>query len=143
MSRVAALLMLVLCTVGCGKTDPLKRIEVSGSVTYNGTPIADGDITFFPEAGTNAPPGSGDIRAGAYRLTGRTGLVAGTYSVRINSYREFASKELSPGGLDRPQSIGGTNKEQILPVKFNAKTTIEKITISGDAPVTKDFTLKD
>ncbi|MCC7419283.1 MAG: hypothetical protein IT428_03270 [Planctomycetaceae bacterium] len=135
---------LMCCTLaGCSKSESLQRAEVSGTVTWKDQPIEDGEIVFTPDESTKAPPGSGVIKDGKYQLVGRSALVNGTYSVQIRAFGKELSKELSPGGLDRPQSVGISNKEQILPEKFNTKSTIEKVTINGTAPVTKNFDLKE
>ena len=48
--KVATLLALLLFSIGCEDAGP----ALSGSVTYNGAPVADGYITFTPvESGTS------------------------------------------------------------------------------------------
>ncbi|MDB5340208.1 MAG: hypothetical protein JWN70_5827 [Planctomycetaceae bacterium] len=135
----------VLFVVGCGGTES-KRIGVSGNVTYNGEPIEDGEISFFPEPGTEAPPSSALIEDGKYSIAPRWELIPGTYQIRVLSYKVSLQDSKLPGGaLDRPPSPGGIElKEQLLPAKFNTKSTIDKLTVkSGQGAVKKDYDLRD
>lgn len=137
--------VLMLFAAGCGNSGP-ERIGVSGQVTYNGEPIEDGEIAFFPEAGTEAPPTSTTIIEGKYQLPPKWALMPGTYTVAIRSYRvSLKDKNLPGGNLDRPPPPGGIEiKDQLLPEKFNTKSTIEKLTVaSGQAPVKQDYDLRD
>lgn len=141
---VVCLSLVTVLFIGCGKSGGPERFEVSGKVTFNGEPIADGDITFQPTEGSNAPTASGTIKNGLYKLEGEFGVAAGTYEVRINSYRASAPGDrMLPGGdLDMPPETPGVpSRDQILPEKFNTKSTIEKITLSGKTE--KNFDLKE
>lgn len=146
MRRLSWLLSVaVMCSVGCGESGP-ERIGLSGEVSYNGEPIEDGEIAFHPVDGTEAPPTSTLIMDGKYKLPPKWELVPGTYKVMVRSYRISASDGKLPGStLDRPPPPGGIEvKDQLLPEKFNTKSTIEKFTVSaGDPPVEKNFELKD
>lgn len=131
--------------IGCGEAGP-ERISVSGEVTYNGDPIEDGEIAFFPDEGTSAPPSSAPITEGKYKLPPQWALVPGTYRVAIRSYRvSLQSKMLPGGGLDRPPTSGGIeHKEQLLPAKFNTKSTLEPLTVqSGQGAIEQNYDLKD
>lgn len=138
--------VVVMGVVGCGESGP-ERIGMSGIVTYNGEPIEDGEISFQPVEGTQAPPTSTTIVDGKYQLPEKWALVPGTYQVAVRSYRASYDNDAKlPGStLDRPPASGGIEvKEQLLPDKFNAKSTIEKVTVkSGQAPAEKNFDLKD
>ena len=131
--------------VGCGQSGP-ERIGMSGTVTYNGEPIEDGEISFQPVAGTQAPPTSTTITEGKYKLPAKWALVPGTYQVSILSYRPSEKDEILPGStLDRPPPSGGIEvKDQLLPETVQYKSTIERVTIeSGQPPLEQDFDLID
>ncbi|MDB5391702.1 MAG: hypothetical protein JWM11_7348 [Planctomycetaceae bacterium] len=135
----------VLCFAGCSERGP-ERVGMSGEVTYNGDPIEDGEISFLPDVGTDAPPTSTTIVEGKYELPAKWALVPGTYKVSVNSYKVSLNDGNLPGStLDRPPPPSGiVVKEQLLPEKFNTKSTIEKLTVkSGQAAFTQDFDLKD
>ncbi|HEY0982453.1 MULTISPECIES: hypothetical protein [unclassified Schlesneria] len=129
---------------GCGEAG-LERIGMHGMVTYNGEPIEDGEISFQPVEGTKAPPTSAIITEGRYQLPAKWALVPGTYQVAVVSYRVALDDKLPGGALDRPPPSGGIEvKDQLLPEKFNTKSTIERITVeSGQGPVEQNFDLVD
>ena len=47
---VAMVLLSVSAWPGCGESNPLGRRGVSGTVKFNGEPVAKGNITFTPMA---------------------------------------------------------------------------------------------
>jgi hypothetical protein len=138
------LLAGIACLSGCGTSD---RAEVYGKVSLNGKPIEDGDISFFPEPGTPAAQSSAPIKNGEYRIGEEWGLVAGSYQVRINAYRPSTDKSnmLAGGFLDKPPTTPGIpNKEQFLPKKFNAESTLDKLVVqSGQASIEQNYDLKE
>jgi hypothetical protein len=95
---VAAIsLPLTATIVGCGSDDGLgKRYPVYGTVTYNGTPLAKGKISFVPEDAKEAGVGaSGTIENGEYKLsTGgeSDGARAGKYKVTITAKEDATEK---------------------------------------------------
>ncbi|MBI3467451.1 MAG: hypothetical protein HY000_30955 [Planctomycetes bacterium] len=137
------LLIGLACFAGCGTSD---RAEISGKVTLNGTPIEDGDISFFPEPGSAAAQSSAPIKDGEYRISEEWGLVAGSYQVRINAYRPSTDKSnmLAGGFLDKPPTTPGIpNREQFLPKKFNAESTLEKLVVPpGETTIEQNYDLK-
>ena len=137
--------MFALAVFGCGEKGP-ELIGLSGEVTYNGEPIKDGEISFSPDVGTAAPPTSTPITNGKFQLPSKWALNPGTYNVAIRAYKPSENDGKLPGsGLDRPPSPGGIPmKDQLLPAKFNTKSTIEKLTVTkGQAAITKKYELKD
>jgi len=91
----ALLLMAVslFALTGCG-SDP-RGLEVSGTVTYKGTPVPAGDIQFVPEAGNTGPPGRAVIVNGKYNTsdTGGQGTVGGPHQVIINGFDGIAKPD--------------------------------------------------
>lgn len=139
-SFVGPILAYMLCSlttvIGCGPGGAPKT-EIFGKVTFNGTAIEEGDIAFHPEQGTGLAS-SGPISKGEYKLTGPSGLMPGTYGVRVNAYRK--GKPID-SNLDLPPDPNP--KEQFLPQKFNTKSTIEKLVVGeGSSKVEKNFDLK-
>jgi hypothetical protein len=138
-------LSLPLCS-GCSGEKQLERAEVFGKVDYNGKPIVEGEITFQPDENTSAPITSGSIIDGEYRVNGKFGVVPGTYVVSVRAYRPLpkSSDFLSPGGLDRPKSVGIVVRDQFLPEKFNTKSSIPKFTVaSGQKSIEQNFELHE
>ena len=126
---------------GCGGASGPEKVTLSGKVTYQGKPLEDGDISFRPVPGTNAPPTSTVIKNGHYTAGDRAAIASGTFNVQINGYKKREGAVKDSAGIERP---GVDNREQILPEKFNTKSTIEQVTIvKGKSSQTKDFDLKD
>lgn len=142
--RILFVVLTLTGLTGCGESGP-ERIGMSGMVTYNGEPIEDGEISFQPVAGTKAPPTSAIITEGRYQLPAKWALVPGTYQVSVLSYRVALDDKLPGSTLDRPPPSGGIEvKDQLLPEKFNTKSTIEKVTVeSGQGPIEQNFDLVD
>jgi hypothetical protein len=78
--------------LGCGSSDGVSRGNVSGTVTVDGTPVADGSITFTPTAGTSGPNTGGIIKDGKYSLTGTMGPVVGKNEVRFSATKMTGKK---------------------------------------------------
>jgi len=139
---IALLIACSLFLTGCNSQPATS--EVFGKVSVAGKPIDDGDITFQPIEGGGSTS-SGKITNGQYRLSGESGLVSGAYLVKVNAYREPSNKSnMIGGGLDMPpETAGMTRKEQYLPEKYNAKSTIEKLVVEdGKTKIERDFELK-
>ncbi len=127
--------------IGCGGQSGPEKVTLTGKVTYQGKPLDEGDISFRPAAGTNAPPTSALIKNGTYSASGRSAIAIGTFNVEIRGYKKKEGATKDSAGFERP---GVENREQILPEKFNTKSTIEEVTVvKGKSTQTKDFDLKD
>ena len=126
---------LYLAAVG-GDRGP-ERVVVSGTVTYNGKPIADGAILFAPTSAV--PTVGGVIMDGKYKVDGLGGVPVGTHKVRFEAFRAdpLAGKD--------PQRVrfGDTVRRQYLPGKFNTDSQMEMTISPGSRPVTKNFELTD
>jgi hypothetical protein len=103
------LLILALFESGCQKAGPT-TYEVSGMVTWNGSPITDGQITF--EAADGSPVAdSGAIVAGKYRFLAKPGKKR----VLIIATRET-------GKID--PVMQASTRESYIPEKYNTQTTL-------------------
>jgi len=81
-----AKILLLVCSIlacACNRADSLARVEVQGSVTNRGRPLANGLITFRPVKGAEGPVAGTDIRNGRYRIPADRGPIAGRYEVEI------------------------------------------------------------
>jgi len=89
--RVAVLVVLLVgipLAGGCGRRVGPPRYTVMGSVTYAGSPLALGRISFEPDTtqANQGPGGYGDIVAGRYETYRTMGAVAGPHRVVIEGY---------------------------------------------------------
>lgn len=117
------LIAVVLVIMGCAKTDGLNRVEVSGTVTFDGAPLESGSIAFIPDAGTTAPSVGGPIQAGKFHLTTAEGPVAGKYKVMIRASRPTGRQvEAGPGASDPTAMVDEV--EMFIPEKYNSKTEL-------------------
>jgi hypothetical protein len=80
MSRLVplAVVALALTLGGCGPS----ACRVTGSVTRDGQPLAQGNIAFEPD-GVNGPAAVVPVRGGRYDVPAGKELVPGHYKVRI------------------------------------------------------------
>jgi hypothetical protein len=130
MPSLRAVIFFVACVpvifalYGCGGSD---EVEVSGTVTFDGKPVEEGDIIF---RGTDRAFG-GKIKDGNYKLT----VSPGKSRVEITAFRAI------PGRVDH--SNPGEEKpvlEPYIPEKFNSKSTLTADVSSSQT--TFDFKLE-
>ena len=113
--RVAALLTTV-ALAGCADAPPA-AVEVSGSATYDGQPIASGIISFVP-LDSERPPGGAAITDGRYRLYPEVALRPGPYRVELRWAR--------PTGEKREAGYGQSPDvfAESLPAKYHADSVL-------------------
>jgi hypothetical protein len=107
---------------GCSDDD-LPRQPVSGFVTLDGQPLANGAISFYPDMleDHNFPVvGGAMIKGGYFSIPRSLGLVPGHYEVAIFSAR---GRERRREKGRQPGNERAVAKEQI-PAKYNTNTTL-------------------
>ena len=124
-------LLVGLSFSGCGPSGP-ERVPLSGTVTYNGKPIADGRINFMPTKESAVPMSGAVIENGQYRVDAKGGVPVGTHTVRIEAY----GGSPAPGQVLKPGS-----RPQYLPRKFNVNSQLEITIEPGSGEMTKNFEL--
>lgn len=127
--RVAILALFVSATfVGCGSRDVgAQRASMAGKVSWKGSPLAKGHITFQPEKG---PTAMGPITNGEYQING---VPVGKCSVSIEGFEEGPEVAVSPTRKEK-------SSVQILPAEYNKKSTLQ--TTVGEGSNTADFKLE-
>ncbi len=127
-------LLLPLVIAGCGgKDDGPERFPVSGTVTFDGAPVADGEIRFLPIDGNGAADAT-RIIAGRFETT----ATAGPKRVEVTATREVPGKmvesAVNPGQME--PAI-----EEYIPAQYNTDSTLgEEVNAAG--PNTFTFDLK-
>ena len=135
---------------GCGSepsyTLPNRGSSVSGTVTLQGKPLAQGVISLIPpaqskDATTKDDPGAGavvalDIKEGRFELPNPPGLAAGSYKVEIRS------KNIPAEVLAQGPDMGARNPayHEQIPEKYNDKTTLTATIATGDNTINFDLT---
>ncbi|TWT39735.1 hypothetical protein [Blastopirellula retiformator] len=120
MARMLVLLPLLIL-VGCGESDGVKRLTVTGTVTFQGKPLTDGGISF--EDPTTGYAAASQFQDGAFQVQ----LPVGEYKVMIEpTMVEVPSRDGNSPPSQRP-SVD-------LPRKyFSAATTDLKAKVADDS----------
>ena len=116
----AFLAPVLLLSLGCGPEAPPESVVVTGKVTFDGAPVADGEIIFRDVAGNTRSCG-GKITNGQYSFDASLG----SKTVEITAMREV------PGEMD--ESNPGESvplMEMYIPEMYNTETTLDA-TVTG------------
>jgi hypothetical protein len=144
--------IVTVVIVGCGDDGLSTRYPVSGYVTYNGTPLEVGTVTFYAVGGQNAEArgASGSISNGKYTLStigGDDGAFPGEYVVAIAARKPDMSKAEAnkTGGSMHQDDVAKAFKEakSAIPKKYESTTTSQlKATVTNGSNKI-DFPLTD
>ncbi|MDR0522392.1 MAG: carboxypeptidase-like regulatory domain-containing protein [Planctomycetaceae bacterium] len=128
-SLTAITLIIVTITIISGCGNPQGRLLVSGTVTLDGEPIADGTISFEPVGEQPIKVRSGTvIRNGKYTVPGTSGLVPGEYLVSISAQHDTGRMIQVEGETVReiidsiPPEYGSDSKQRITVTKTGKQT---------------------
>jgi hypothetical protein len=108
--------LFLVAAVGCGGAPADGKVRVWGTVTLDGSPLADGAILFDGER--KLPSEMGRIRNGKYEVR----VAPGARVVRITSERVSPDKR---DKLDMPLV------EQVLPARYNSASEL-RVTVNAD-----------
>jgi len=128
-------------SLGCGEPNPLGRKAISGTITFDGSPLEYGMIEFSPTDPAGHSSG-GVINDGTYQIPAPQGLPPGTYKARITSPTdsgpaEDEEEELLPPGPQEGGRQPPPAKERI-PAEFNTKSD-KLVDVTVEGPNTFDF----
>jgi hypothetical protein len=90
MNKLSSLAVVLLAITGCVKA----TYPVEGEVRVDGIPLADGNISFFPDKETGGPSEGTKIQGGKYSLA--KGLKVGKYRIEIHGARTLPHKVPDP-----------------------------------------------
>jgi len=150
--------IVTLTSLGCG--GQRDTVIVSGTVTFDGKQVENGDIRFFPARGTGTRASGAPIIDGKYVAKYKGGVPIGTHRVKIRAFvlegigSAAGSAPVAEDLISRaPRRTKAQRKtiplpiyvvegrEQFLPGKFNVNSELE-LTVSGDdTEQTSDFAL--
>jgi hypothetical protein len=139
--RVACLLAAVLLA-GCGGDRGPQRVLVSGTVTHNGKPIANGMIRFVPVQASSVPASGAFIVDGKYTIDSHGGVPVGTHKIQIEAYRPSQNHN-NPGARQPPNGPPAGLPQQYLSEKHNVKSQLEITLDPADRKIEKNIDLVD
>jgi len=150
---VGLLALISFVAVGCndGGTDDLPREPISGTVSYDGKPLANGTIQFQPASQAEGMAAGGMVINGRFDVHRSEGPVPGKYKVQIDSIDETISVPApdpppSPDGDAFPGELKilapkKMMKKRLIPPRYNSQTElVEEVKAGG--PNTYKFDLK-
>ncbi len=119
-NRRSLWLCCLLClTAGCG--DAKTSMRMWGTVSYQGRPIEEGRIVFFPIESTTGPSVGTAIEQGSYDLPAQSGPYAGgVYRVEITG--TGPERQYSPNLSGKGPTF--TVRDQFIPPEFNQKSRL-------------------
>jgi hypothetical protein len=137
---LATLTLVTLVVAGCdGGSDGLPREAVSGAITLDGQPLAEGSIQMIPIDPKEGRPGGAIIKDGKYSIDRGQGLVPGQYNVVISSI-DATSVSAPAGGPPGPVAASDKPKN-LIPPEYNTRSALT-IEVKSGSPNTFPFELK-
>ena len=125
--KLPVLAAMLLALVGCGPRDG--KVPVSGVITFDGSPMPDGYITFTPEGG--GTPEAAPIAAGKFEL----GVKPGAHRVEIEASHFVGEKN---------PIMGLQPREQYVPARYNSETTLRSdVNPDGENGLNFELTSKE
>jgi len=85
MSRFVVVMLVSVSAIGagCGSSDGLGRVAVSGTVKMAGKDLPEGSISIVPDEGHSGPAANGSIEDGWFSFSSADGPVAGPHRFTI------------------------------------------------------------
>jgi hypothetical protein len=92
----------LLVVIGCNPGS-LKRYQVSGTVTFDGQPVAEGEIRFSPDntKGNTGPQGYAAIKNGNFKTLKETGVIVGPMYATVTAVDPIKGEEKNDGSSSR------------------------------------------
>jgi hypothetical protein len=118
--------------VGCGSSDGLTRVVVTGNVRLSGSPVVRGQIRFIPQVGTQGPVFIEEIHDGKYACRRSGGVPVGQHRVEILAWDPT---------VPLPTGPGQKTPDQLVPEKYNVDSELIVTLDDSSNPVAKDFDL--
>ena len=120
--------------VGCQPASTIERVDVSGTVTYQGEPVQKGIISFEPME--KGPVAGTNITNGKYQAKGDAGVPPGKYHVKISSYVD------AEGDYDAEAIGPAPPQTETLPEKYNITTELTLEVPSGAVSMEQNYELE-
>lgn len=128
---------MLISVVGCADKGMDKTI-VQGIVSYDGAPVANGEIMLYPLEGTIGPASGAAIVDGKYVIEAKGGVPVGNHAVKIVAFTVAPSNE---GDMVSMSAGPGTGRQNYIPAKYNEQSELTMSVESSDEAITRDFIL--
>ena len=128
----ATVALLIALSAGCGSSDT----RIIGTVTFNGTPVEEGSISFEPVDGKGTVLG-GPIAGGKYDIRSQTPVTGENKLVRIIGVRKTGRKVRNPESASEVME----EVEMFVPRQYNSEST-QKVQLKSNVPNTHNFELQ-
>lgn len=137
LGALSAALIVAVAIGGCGRNSGPARVRVTGTVTYQGKPVEEGQISFRPIDGKANPVSGAEIIGGKYEVIAG-GVPVGAHRVEIVASRPVP---LPPGKSSVDYGDLGVPMEPYIPPKYNRESEL-KVELTPDGPKEFSFELK-
>jgi hypothetical protein len=117
--RAAKIFLLFSTVAGCNASDGLNRQAISGAVTFDGHPLANGAILFEPATNESGTAVGSTIRKGSFAVSRHEGPVPGLYRVRI-----YASSETQAPATKGQSDHSPRPMVEKLPAAYNTRSEL-------------------
>ena len=137
---LTAALGMLCCLPGCSG-ESFERGAVSGTVRFNGEPVEDGKIVFYPAGDTQGPPAIGLIIDGQYSLEVDDGPIVGRHRVEIQGLRQSDQQVPDMSGAARTK-LNPELVDRVLPFippEFNVRSTLKRDVTAGEQELNFDL----
>jgi hypothetical protein len=136
----SCLFLMAICLpaimVGCGRS---KRLGVEGTVTLDGKPLPNGNITLTPQQGTASPTAGAMVTQGEFSIPAAGGVLPGKFRVEIIS-RHRSGRKVPDFRAPGHQGELVDAEEQYLPAKYNSQSELTA-EVKSDGPNKLKFEL--
>ncbi|MCA9240545.1 MAG: hypothetical protein KDA37_10110 [Planctomycetales bacterium] len=130
--------LLLVASLGCGRSGGLEKVIVEGAVSYNGEPVQNGEILFYPTGGAKGPVSGAPVVNGRYRAVAKGGVPVGMQVVKIEAY----DTKSSGGGGDMTSGGRVGARVNYLPDKYHRASRLTVEITSESKTITRDFALE-
>jgi hypothetical protein len=124
--------VVAIAAAGCGRSNVLPLVTVSGSVSYDGNPVADGSVMFVAPDGSTVPV---VLTVTDGRYEGR--VVAGKKRIEVRGMRRSKNATATTGGPGADEA--GVLENYIPPTYNDASTIVRSIDVPGPQTIDLDL----
>ncbi len=142
----SAFVLACVLSLGCGGESGPELGPVSGTVTYNGQPVAGANLIFLSEKGPQATATTDEQGKFTAKTKGSDGVTVGAFKVTVTKV-EASGSEMSPEDMMKmgeAKKSSETKAKALLPEKYSKVATTDlSFTIEAAGNADLKIELKD